>query len=545
MHRKVSGSRSRLTCLMAGVAVAAVTAWSGAAFAGTVKLSLLKSYTTGIFDGSAAEIAGFDSASNRIFVTNSANGTLDVFDLLGGNTPVNSIALGGGGPNSVAVKNGIIAVAVEAAVKTDPGTVQFYNADGALQNTVSVGALPDMLTFTPDGMKVLVANEGEPGATDPEGSVSIIDLSGGVASATVSTAGFGAFNGQEAALKAQGVRLFPGISAANDVEPEYIAVSADGTKAFVGLQEANSVGIIDLGTNTVTGIVALGVKDHSLPGNGLDASDKDGGVNIANYPVFGLYMPDAIATFSQGGQNYIVTANEGDDRGEDERVKNLTLDPTAFPNAAALQQDDVLGRLAVSTIDGDIDNDGDYDALYAYGGRSFSIFQEDGTLVYDSGDDFEQIVASLFPNYFNSSNDSNDSFESRSDAKGPEPEALTLGLVDGHLLAFIGLERIGGVMVYDITNPNAPVFLTYQNDRDFTKTDAELAAGQGSGLGPEGMIFIDAADNGLGKNLLIVANEVSGSTDVYAVEAIPLPPTMALMLAGVAGMGVLRLRRRK
>ncbi len=416
-----------------------------------MQLNLLKTFSIGIFDESAAEIAGFDSASNRIFVTNSANGTLDVFDLFGGNAPINTIALGGGGPNSVAVKNGIVAVAVEAAVKTDPGTVQFYNANGAIQNTVTVGALPDMLTFTPDGSKVLVANEAEPGSTDPEGSISIIDISGGVGSASVSTAGFSAFNGQEAALRAQGVRLFPGVSVANDMEPEYIAVSADGSKAFVGLQEANSLGIIDLGTGIVTGIVALGTKDHSLPGNGLDPSYRDSGINIANDAVRGLYMPDAIASFSKGGENFIVTANEGDDRGEDERVKNLTLDPTAFPNAAALQEDDVLGRLAVSTINGDIDNDGDYDELFGYGGRSFSIFKEYGTLVYDSGSDFEQIVASLFPDYFNSSNDSNDSFESRSDAKGPEPEALTLGVVDGHLLAFIGLERIGGIMVYDIT----------------------------------------------------------------------------------------------
>lgn len=531
--------RMRIAALSgASLAVLAAASAPTAAAAATLEMNLLKTYTTGIFDDSAAEISAFDSGTNRIFVTNSSNGTVDVYDLLGGNAPINTINVGGG-PNSVAVKNGVVAVAVEAATVTDPGSVKFYDVNGTLQNTVTVGALPDMLTFTPDGSKVVVANEGEPGAIDPEGSVSIIDISGGVGSASVGTATFTAFNGQEAGLRAQGVRLFPGVSTANDVEPEYIAVSADGTKAFVSLQEANSLAVVDLNTNTVTDIKPLGVKDHSLPGNGLDPSDRDSGINIATHPVKGMYMPDSIASYDVGGQTYIVTANEGDARNEDERIKNLALDPTVFPNAAALQDDAVLGRLEVSTIDGDIGNDGDYEELYTYGTRSFSIFDQDGNLIFDSGDDFEQITAAMFPAEFNSSNDDNTDFDSRSDAKGPEPEALTLGVVNGMTLAFIGLERMGGIMVYDITDPNAPDFLLYQNDRDYSLPDNDPA----NPMGPEGMVFVDAGDNALGKNLLIVANEVSGSTDVYSVEAIPLPPTVALLAGGLLGLGLLRRRK--
>lgn len=529
---------SRLAALSgASLAILAASAAAPAA-AATLQMNLLKTYTTGIFDDSAAEISAFDSATNRIFVTNSSNNTVDVYDLLGGNAPINTFNVGGGGPNSVAVKNGVVAVAVEAATATDPGSVKFYDVNGNLQNTVAVGALPDMLTFTPDGSKIVVANEGEPGAVDPEGTISIIDISGGVGSASVATANFQAFNGQEATLRAQGVRLFPGVSTANDVEPEYITVSADGSKAYVALQEANSLAIVDLNTNTVTDIKPLGVKDHSLPGNALDPSDRDSGINIANHPVYGMFMPDSIASYDAGGQTYIVTANEGDARSEDDRVKNLTLDPAAFPNAAALQDDAVLGRLEVSTIDGDTDGDGDYDELYAYGARSFSIFDVNGNLVFDSGDDFEQITTAMFPAEFNSSNDDNTDFDSRSDAKGPEPEALTLGVVNGMTLAFIGLERMGGIMVYDITDPTAPNFLLYQNDRDYSLPDTDPA----NPMGPEGMVFVDAGDNALGKNLLIVANEVSGSTDVYSVEAIPLPPTLALLAGGLLGLGLLRRR---
>ena len=523
----------------ASLAILAAGASPAAAAAATLQMNLLKTYTTGIFDDSAAEISAFDSGTNRIFVTNSSNGTVDVYDLLGGNAPINTIAVGDGGPNSVAVKNGIVAVAVEATTVTDPGTVKFYDVNGTLQNTVTVGALPDMLTFTPDGSKVVVANEGEADVVNPEGSLSIIDISGGVGAASVSTATFPAFNGQEAALRANGVRLFPGVATANDVEPEYIAVSEDGTKAFVALQEANSLAVVDLNTSTVTDIKPLGVKDHSLPGNALDPSDRDSGINIANHPVYGMYMPDSIASYDVGGQTYIVTANEGDARDEDERIKNLTLDSAVFPNAAALQDDAVLGRLQVSTIDGDIGDDGDYEELYAYGTRSFSIFDQNGNLIFDSGDDFEQITAADFPAEFNSSNDDNTDFDSRSDAKGPEPEALTLGVVNGMTLAFIGLERMGGIMVYDITDPNAPDFLLYQNDRDYSLPDNDPA----NPMGPEGMVFVDAADNAFGKNLLIVANEVSGSTDVYSVEAIPLPPTVALLAGGLLGLGLLRRRK--
>ncbi|KAA5539936.1 DUF839 domain-containing protein [Roseiconus nitratireducens] len=316
----------------------------------------------------------------------------------------------------------------------------------------------------------------------------------------------------EAAREA-GIRVFPGVELANDLEPEYISVSPDGLTARVTLQEANAFAVLDIASGVITDIQPLGVKDHSIPGFGLDASDRDDAINIANWPVFGMYMPDAVTSFEIAGVTYFATANEGDDRGEDERIKDLTLDPTAFPNAAELQEDENLGRLGVSTIDGDIDGDGDYDQLFAYGARSFSIWDADGNLVFDSGDQFEQITAAAYPDNFNASNDDNEP-ETRSDAKGPEPEAITTGVVNGRTLAFVGLERIGGIMVYDVTDPTAPVFQQYINNRDFSGDPESGTAGD---LGVEDLKFIPAADSPNGAPLLLSSNEVSGTVSVFQI----------------------------
>ncbi len=498
-----------------------------------------------VFDESAAEIPAYDPASQRLFVVNGASGGIDIFDLSDPTNPVliDEILFDGlvdgfvpGGANSVAVKDGLVAVAVAADVSQDLGQVLFFDTDGNVLTAVEVGALPDMLTFTPDGFKVLVANEGEPGdQVDPEGSVSIIDLSNGLDHLTVTTADFTAFDGQEEALRAAGVRIFPGKSVSEDVEPEYIAISDDSTTAYVSLQENNSLAVIDIASSTVTNILPLGVKDYSLAGNGLDASDRDGAINIQTYDnLFGLYMPDAIATFNVNGETYIVTANEGDDRGDADdaddsplgdaiRLKDLEDVETFGRNglsldesfAADIDADENLGRLTISSIDGDIDGDGQLEQLFTYGTRSFSIFNSQGELVYDSGDDFEQITAALIPDFFNADNTNNE-FDNRSDNKGPEPEGVVLGEVNGSTFAFIGLERVGGVMVYDVSNPDMPSFVQYINNRQFNADEDALEEGVDDGdLGPEGLAFIDAKDAPGGVPLLVVANEVSGTTTVY------------------------------
>lgn len=496
----------------------------------TIRLSALGTFSTGIFDEGAAEIVAHDPATQRLFVINADANQIDVLDIADPGAPalVTSIdllaALGdsAGGINSVAVNNGIVAAAVGNADGASPGVVAFLDTDGTILNTVTVGVLPDMVTFTPDGTRVLTANEGEPtDSVDPQGSVSIIDISGGVENATVSTADFSAFDGQEADLRDAGVRIFPGKSVSEDVEPEYIAVSPDGTTAWVTLQEANSVALVDIAAAEVTAIVPLGTKDHSVEGNGLDASNEDGAINIRTWPVQGLYMPDAIAAYEVAGEAYYITANEGDDRGEDVSIADVTLDPTAFPDAATLQAEDQLGALAISSIDGDLDGDGDFDQLLSYGSRSFTIWNSSGEVVFDSGDQFEQVTAADFPLDFNSTNDENDSFDDRSDNKGPEPEGVAIGQVGDSIYAFIGLERIGGIMVYDVTEPADAEFVQYLNNRDFRVEDVEASlTGEDpvGDLGPEGLAFISAEDSPTGVPLLAVGNEVSGTTTLYDIR---------------------------
>ena len=892
-----------------------------------ITLNPIGRYLTGVFDEGGAEIAAHDPATQRLFVTNGNDGTVDVISIADSATPVKLSTLvfpapfEDLAPTSVAVTNGIVAVAVPADTVTDPGHVLFFDTAGDFQSSFEVGALPDMVTFTPDGEKVLVANEGEPDdGIDPDGSVNIIDISNGLASASVETATFTKFNGREAELLARGVRLFPDKQTAEDVEPEYIAVSPDGTTAFVTLQENNAFGVVDIATAMVQDILPLGVKDHSqgqpqletidltemlpdlgttaagqtlklgglsglwyngttadgtkefwtvpdrgpnpdtiagdrpfalpdyqarlhkievaadgttqftdtifltreqggvqvpitgvsnnatdeppvdifgdpvdfdafggdlegvardsdgnfwlvdeyrpaiykfasdgvlidrfvpdgtaalvgddvgdygsetlpeeyadrrpnrgfeavavdqennvvyafiqtplsnpdratsdasdvirilgidgatgapvsehvylleasdfrdgkvdkigdavyagdnkffvierdsstessgkkfifemdlkgatnlldasapalpagetleqqsaddladlgiqavnkvkvlnLPSigylagdkpeglallengslavlndndfsltgdldtttgevsvveptsptvlgfirfndsNGLDASDADDAINIQNWPIYGMYMPDAIASFEVDGKTFYITANEGDARDEDARIADLELDPEAFPNAAELQADENLGRLEVSTIDGDIDGDGDYDQLFAYGSRSFTIWDQFGNLVFDSGDELEKIVAEHLPEYFNSDNDES-TFDTRSDAKGPEPEGVTIGVIDGTPYAFIGLERVGGAATYDVSDPANPRFVGYDNNRDFAADPETPEAGD---LGPEGLAFIAPDDSPNGEPLLVIANEVSGSTTLNQID---------------------------
>ena len=492
-------------------------------------LKVLSTYNSDVFDDGAAEIVAHDPGNQRIFTINASATTVDVLDI---NDPQNLMLMKsidasdlGGAANSVAIYEDIVAVAIEAKNKQSPGLVAFYDAtDLNLIDTVTVGALPDMLTFTPNGKYVLVANEGEPDdnyEVDPEGSISIIDISNGVKHASVRTADFKAFNARKDQLIARGVRIFgPGATVAQDLEPEYITVGKKSRLAWAVMQEANALAIIDIKRAKVLKIVALGTKDHNLPGNELDASNKDGVINITNWPVKGFYMPDAIDSYSFFGFPLIVTANEGDSRdydgfSEEERIKDLTLDPEAFPDAATLQQDANLGRLKTTTVNGDTDGDGDFDELYSYGARSFSIWTGNGRLLYDSGSDFEEITAKLFPADFNSTNDDNDSFDNRSDDKGPEPEGIVVGKIKGSSYAFIGLERKGGIMVYDITNPFKVKAVGYTNNRDFSVKATDPLAGD---LGPEGLVFIPASDSPNGKPLLVTGNEVSGTTTVFQVD---------------------------
>ncbi len=471
----------------------------------------IATFNTGLGKDSG-EITCHDASTQRLYVINSAATSLAIVDFADPSVPATlkiiDLSNHGDGLTSVDCHDGRVAVAIAAERKTDRGRVHFLDADGRLEAEYRVGALPDMITFDHGGNRLLVANEGEPDEdSDPMGTISIIDISLGVKNAPVMQLDFRAFNhgkSRHSELPA-GMVVFPGRRIANDFEPEYIAVSRDDHWAWVTLQENNTVAVIDLQRLRITDLHGLGFKDHSLAGNELDASDRDGGIRMANWPVHGMYQPDAIAGFKQADRHYYITANEGDARDEDVRIAEITLDAGAFPDAGTLQQGDAIGRLEASSIIGDDDGDGDMDRLLVYGGRSFSIRDgSTGELIFDSGSEIERETARVIPEKFNSSG-TEETFDSRSDAKGPEPEGLATGVIDGNPYAFIGLERPGGVMVYDISEPAAARLIVY-----VPSTDGDLA--------PEGLVFVDADDNNSGQPLLLVSHEISGTVTVYRIR---------------------------
>ena len=504
-----------------GLLLASCLVMPQAAFADdhAVTLEPIGTYETKVFDEGAAEVLSYDKAGQKLYVVNGNDKSIDILDIANPSEIKKAGAIDvkkhGKGANSVSVVGDYVAIAVEMKQKQEVGKLVLYKTDGTLVGEAEVGALPDNAVIAPNGKLVVVANEGEPSddyTNDPEGTVSIVTIP----SLEVKTISFASLD-----AKTLGDSFHTpspdGTSIAQDVEPEYVAITEDSKTAFVSLQENNAIAVIDLEKGELKNTFALGFQDYSK--EKVDLSDKDKMINRVNWPVLSMRQPDTIAAFSTGGMSYVVTANEGDARdyegySEETRLGKVKLDEKAFPNAAELQEKKNLGRLKITTAKGDVDGDGDFDAIYGYGGRSFSIFNEKGEIVFDSGTEIEAKMAELAPSAFNSQG-ADESFDNRSDDKGTEPEALALGMVGDHRYAFIGLERMGGVVVYDITEPARAKFVTYANNVKLDGSSEQMTAGD---IAPEGIVFIKGEDSPSGEPMIAVANEVSGTTTLYAVK---------------------------
>ncbi len=518
----------------------------------TIRLEVVGRYRGGIFGLTEASTPRYDPVTKRLYVPRADLGRILVLDISDPARPERVLSIGtirfGGLPKSIDIKNGILAVALQRPVKELPGAVIFLDVNGEpVGGPVTVGPQPSMLIFTPDGRQVIVANSGEANddySLDPEGSVSIVELGGAegcrdrnpacALQPTVTGVDFRDFNQRRDELVAAGVRIYgPGASVAQDLEPESVAVSFDSQTAWVGLQRNNAIAILDLQGAEVADIRPLGTKDHSQPGNGIDASDQDGAINIRPWLLRSFYQPDMLAPYRVGDRVFLVTANEGDPRDFDEytelvRVRDLTLDENAFPDAASLQEDRNLGRLRVTRIDGDSDGDGDFDEIFLLGSRSFGIWSTDWQLVFDSGDALERISAQAVPKAFNTPGAAT-IFDRTSDTRGPEPEALAVGEIESRTYAFVAPERIGGIYVYDITDPVAPEFQQYVNFRNFDIDPAQVCAeaepqseecAAAGDLEPEGVLFIPAADAPAGFPLVVLTHEVSNSITLYRVDTL-------------------------
>ena len=498
-----------------------------------LNITLTGRYNSGAMnsDGGSAEIVAYDTKGHCMYVVNGIKGTLDrvplgalsgrsksVIPLSGSEIdvakPLTADDFAYGDMTSVAVHNGLVAVSVQAEGYADPGRVAIFETNGdTLRHavTLTTGVQPDMVTFTPDGSKLLIANEGEPRmgteGVNPAGSVTIATLNGkDLSKSSAVTVGFDKFDEQRAQLTKSGVIVRKDAKPSNDFEPEYVTPSRDGRTAYVALQEANAIAVLDVDKADFTAVYPLGVKDFGVQANALDliANEK-----IAIEPqagVFGIYMPDGIALHEANGKTYLLTANEGDSRadwsGLDEEVEAVTS-----PTGNVTMPEEVVW------YDASLHEGLDQDRAYIFGGRSFGVWEvtPSGLVsVFDSGSAFEEITAAALPEWFNCSND-DISLEDRSAKKGVEPEYVTTGTVGDRTYAFVGLERIGGVMVYDITDAKKITFVNYINSRAF---DSDV---QGD-VGPEGLYFIPAAQSVTGNALLLAACEVSGTVAVFEVQ---------------------------
>ena len=498
----------RLSTALTSIALASITATASAGVLDDVSKSW--SYKHSTAGGFLAEIVGFDAATSTLWVAGVSG--VDVLNARTGAFIDRIDVSAYGAINSVSINNGIAAFAIESTTRTNPGVVALYDTSTrsllAGSSPITVGALPDMLTFTKDGSKILVANEGTPGtygsrigntvprnygpaANDPVGSVSIIDVGTRTVTHTATLAGV--------PQTGTHIRTNTGM----DFEPEYIAVNAAGTKAYVTLQEANAVGVLNVQTGQFEKVIGLGAKDFSLPGNRIDPLNN-GTPNLISVNAKGLYMPDGIAVYEKNGQTYFVTANEGDFR-EDDKDRSP---------ASELGATGDLANLRVSNTDSSPGN------LYAAGARSFSIRDENGTIVYDSGEilDREAIARGIYD-------------DSRSRDKGVEPEGVDVMEINGRTFALIGLERTlkAGIAIFDITDPAHASFV------DMIVSDGDLA--------PEGLHGYSLD----GKYYLAFSNEGSSTTSVYqlAAAAVPEPQTYAMVLSALAVIGALRARRQR
>ena len=550
------------------------------------------------FDTSSAEIVSYDKTTDKLYVVNSQEQSVDVlsFDDQGAPEKQGAIDFSAaqtkagitfGAANSVVANNGLVAIAIENDNKQSDGVIALYNSsDLSFVNVYAAGALPDMVTMTEDGNMLVAANEGEPSgdySNDPEGSVTLIDISAGTddAKAVVTQIDFNDFDaGQSRHSELENVRLPAphGASVSQDLEPEYVAITSDN-KAVIALQENNAFATINLATKEVESIKGLGTKSWASIADGgqgykLDLTNKDDVFTLNSYPqLVGYYMPDSIAAFTVNGDEYVISANEGDGReyiyettqqacdtanhawdgddyapgGDDEnatdysnemddcisytdegRGKDLDvaaahplMNESVYGADGTIANKNAIGRIKVLMDNETIAAD---ENVPTFGARSFSIWNAQGDLVFDSGSQLSEIAND--DSHFNASNDVQEN-DNRSDDKGVEPEAVEVAVINGATIAFVGLERHGGIAAFDVSNPEAPVFLDYLNNRDFTADVCTVVDGDGEcdndtynpaagDLGPESIEYFTREGN----HYIAVGNEVSGTTTVFDLNVV-------------------------
>ena len=557
--RRVPGLVAAFALIGSGLSCAVSTP-AHAQTADAMTMTKIAGYSTGATpnpDGGIAEIVQYNRDNHSFYVVNGSTSpaSLEIVALPStgyGSTPLNLAKTASvniesllathapgfsyGDLTSVAidtVKNRVYA-AVQESTFNKAGLIVVLDYAGNYVTSYEAGVQPDMVTVAPGGRYVISADEGEPRdgivANDPAGTVTVIDTDAN----KVSHVGFADTAKIDDLAHIRGVERDPATNlmkprtkadAVTDFEPEYVTVQ--GSRAYVTLQENSAVATVDLPSASLVSVKGLGAKDVRTAGNEADLL-RDDRIDIDNYPAKMMYMPDGIASHAIGGKTYLFTANEGD-------VSEF-IDNSIPVNELAPHLTDPVAKSfweGVTSNPGDVAADmSDLSVPYFYGARSFSVWNTDGTQVFDSGSDIEKITAERLPDYFNISNDKykKSDFDKRSGKKGPEPENVEIGTVGTKTFAFVCLERIGGVMTYDVTDPTKPTFANYINTREFT---SDL----GGDNSPEGLDFIPAQDSPTGKALLLASFEVGGTVAVYEVGADPRVAAKVTVTTGRASYG--------
>lgn len=521
-------------------------------------------------------------SNGQILTTNSGNGSHSIQSYsLGSNGALSSgisidlASTFGGAANISSISSvladsrgfGVASVIPTGVTASNLGRIAIFSTSiGSILKTLDVGYHPDSVTITPDGSKLVITNEGEFVSTAAEatfarpGSISVVDLSGvtsgnfassiaALSSSNVATYDFSAAN-LGAGVSLTGIRdntLLANNAGTTalmaNIEPEY--TTASNTKAFLTLQENNAIATFDFATGKFEKISSLGTITQTI-----DASDRDGtsntpSINI-NDVIKGLPMPDTITQFSRGSSTYLVTVNEGDarpDNADIARANTAGLVDTSDGGSGDLYYagnvgNTGIGRLNILKDMGNLDGDAGIEEPTMMGTRSFSIWNASTQeLLFDSGSMIEQYVAANDPTTFNMNDGLTANFDTRSDDKGPEPEALAFGSIGGRDYIFVGAERQNGIFQFDITDFGNVTITNYFN------TTTSTADSGGAFISPESIAFLDAASNPTGQNLLIVGYEGTGSNGSIAVFSVVPEPHSALLVGIAAVLGAARRRR--
>ena len=272
-----------------------------------------------------AEISAFHRRHRLALVVNGSD-QLDVVSYADFSAPQvqQSLHLHGTANSVDVTADGLIAVAT-ARAGSHRGWIEWFQiqADGSIERAgrIRAGNLPDSLAFSPDGSKLVVADEGEPNSfygtddgRDPKGSISLVHVNRSAPSSSeVTSLGFGSYTRRQ--LNDLGLRLSgpDGTRVARDIEPEFVSISRDGRTAHVTLQENNGIATIDLETAGISALFSAGIQDYSKAGR-VDTSDADDAYRPRQRELLGLNMPDGISSYEAKGKTYLITANEGDTR---------------------------------------------------------------------------------------------------------------------------------------------------------------------------------------------------------------------------------------